>query len=85
MILNINKVISVRLTDYGKIILKNYLLNYNISAHLILFSNDYIQQEIKKEYHEFQLWKFMEIFGKYCSMSSKQIIELNLIFIHDKK
>ena len=72
--INLNEPIKVKLTDWGKEI---YYHQYDrINEHL---GKEIHKPEFPKEdengYTEFQLWRFMELYGRYMGMVSKNVIE----------
>ena len=65
--INLNDEIKVQLTEHGEEIL---LKHYNWS------------EVIDKEgYRKFQLWDFINIYGKHIYHGSKQVIKNNIILI----
>ncbi len=79
---NINNKIKVKLTDHGKAILEHEVTDMVIDLHL---PNDYTPYpEDEEGYTEFQLWNFMEIFGKYVWNGRPAIIEKNKIIFIDE-
>jgi len=81
---SINDTISVKLTDYGKVILHDYRKacaegfgKIKIKPDRITVSQ--IETEMKKEYHEFKIWEFMSIFGKYCFIGGNNLCESDII------
>lgn len=83
--INLNSLIRVKLTDYGK----------DIYYHRLDETNEYIESlggiplkpdypvVDKDGYSEFQLWKFIELYGPHMHMVSKNIIEPLYIYIDD--
>ena len=72
--INLNEPIKIKLTDWGKEI---YYHQYDrINEHL---GKEIHKPEFPKEdengYTEFQLWRFMELYGRYMGMVSKNVIE----------
>lgn len=70
---NINEYVYVKLTDYGKEILKERRKTLNevlISKGIEPFTNDLVKTD-KDGYTQFQLWELMSIFGNFISVSSK--------------
>lgn len=72
--INLNELIKVKLTDWGK----------EIYYHQYDKTNQFAGREICKPkfpkedengYTEFQLWDFMELYGKYMGMISPNVIE----------
>jgi hypothetical protein len=75
--ININEIIIVELTDYGKdLLLRDITETLELQQYI-----DYALKSYKKEddYYEFQLWDFMNIFGKHMFNGCKQIIVNNTI------
>jgi hypothetical protein len=79
---NMNDIISVDLTDYGKTILR---LRENEAKRAIgsltsrLVVEDLYTKRNKQGFYEFQVWQFAEIFGKHCGMGMEPIIHSNQI------
>lgn len=78
--INLNDIVYVRLTDYGKDIYYHRYdeLNNHIGHELI---KPHFPEEDKCGYSKFQLWDFINIYGPYINMTSKKVIEpLNIYF-----
>ena len=76
---NINDKVKFKLTEYGEDILEKYLKSqhdqYGIDAHE-LYKSDCCG------YMRLHLHDFMNVFGRYCVVWHKQIIENNeLVFV----
>lgn len=67
--LNVNEYIYSKLNERGEMILR---LNS-------IYSNDLIPDD--EGFYKFQLWEFMQIFGKYLGMGENSISEGNSIHI----
>lgn len=85
MIFNINEYIKVRLTDYGR---KMHRKNYDefwgkIAVPRII---DYIPPiEDEDGWSTWQMWTFMEQFGRYMRLGEKNVIETNIIIVEDHR
>lgn len=81
---NINDFIKVKLTDHGKDIYEHH--NDDLIKKV---EGDYIKEALKpiplnyddKGYTDFQLWNFMNIFGKHMFNGAEPVIENNNIII----
>lgn len=83
--LNLNDVIRVKLTDFGK----------DIYYHQFDDLNSWIRSNGGKPiermypkvddegYSEFQLWKFMKLYGTYMEMAAPNVVEPLNIYIND--
>lgn len=83
--LNLNSLVRVKLTDYGK----------DIYYHRFDALNEYIEQAggkpfkpdypvvDKDRYSEFQLWEFIELYGPHIHMAAENVIEPLNIYIDD--
>ena len=80
MKVNINDEVKVKLTAHGRDCLVEYGGEFlDVQTTLALYmSTD------KDGYHHFQLWKLVEIFGKYMWHGGEQLFEDNIIIIGDK-
>lgn len=77
--LNINHHIKVKLTNDGKKIYINYFDKFST-----LYGKDILKVD-EDGFTEFQLWDFINMFGKYFYNGSLyQIIEMNNIYIDEK-
>ena len=65
IVLNLNDVIKVKLTSYGKQVFYSY---WNIVPTPSLNIDE-------DGYTQFQLWEFINIFGSYIYMGAKNVIE----------
>lgn len=79
MKINLNEIIKVKLTDYGQEIY------YHRNDDLILHGCKYVEQKFKKTdengYSKFQLWDFMNVYGRYMLLGVQNIIEpLEIIY-----
>lgn len=84
--ININNNIEVKLTEYGKQLYKQYYID--LFKHLPISKVESLMPKLKtnkKGISEFQLWDFMQLFGKHFSMGNKNIIDKNIIFINKKE
>lgn len=79
---NLNYIIKVKLTDRGKDIYyhQHDRLNKSYGRELIKPSYPRVDSE---GFTEFQLWRFIEIYGPYMHMTSPMILEDNNIYIND--
>lgn len=82
---NTNDKIKVKLTEHGKAILEHEVADTMNMLKNLNFSSDYFPYpEDEDGYTEFQLWKFMRIFGAYFYNGCTQIIENNEIIFIDE-
>lgn len=81
----VNDTILVKLSECGKVILRDHRTTHaegfgsNIKKKLDYVSLSAIETEMKKEYHDFQIWEFMSIFGKYCFVGGHNLCESDII------
>ena len=83
--LNLNSIIRVKLTDYGK----------DIYYHQFDDLNEWIGNRggtpLKRHYPEiddsgyskFQLWQFMQLYGSYMELAAPNVVEPLNIYIND--
>jgi len=81
--LNMNSWIKVKLTDFGKEIYKHcndFIIEKYKNPNL-----KPMEREVDEDgYCSFQLWSFIEIFGKYIAIGAPIIIEANNIYFDEK-
>ena len=83
--LNLNSLIRVKLTDYGKDI---YYHRFDEVNKFIANRSGKLIEPCYPEIDddgltEFQLWKFIELYGPYMHMGAKNVIEPLCIYIDD--
>ena len=68
--LNLNSIIYVKLSDFGKSTLQRYYdeINAQFSEPIEL----YLPEPNEYGFYEFPVWKFMYIFGKFFVMGAPQ-------------
>lgn len=79
---NINEYVYVKLTDYGKEILRERRERFNevlISKGIEPFTTDFIKVD-EDGFTQFQLWELMNIFGNFMNVSSKLPFETTIRF-----
>jgi hypothetical protein len=78
--------VRVKLTDYGKDIFyhKNDELNQKIVNHGGKPLEPYFPRVDEFGFSEFQIWHFMNIYGKYFQMGFKDVLQ-DLSFYIDEK
>ena len=65
--INLNEIVKVKLTDYGKeIFYKHYEGSIGPRAILNLDQDGY---------SEFQLWQLMNIFGAYMNLGNREVLD----------
>lgn len=84
--LNWNDVIRVKLTDRGKDI---YYHQYDwLTAHIVAPERNILKPSYpevdENGYTEFQLWRFMELYGKYIGMCEPKVIEELFFYIDER-
>ena len=83
--LNLNSPIRVKLTDYGEYIYYhrfdecNKFIEQNGGVPLA----PYYPEKDDEGLTEFQLWKFIELYGPYIHMGAKNVIEPLNIYIDE--
>ena len=84
MVLNLNDIIRVKFTEYGRDIYYNQwhdLLMQNVTVSI---SREYPKVD-NEGYTDIQLWRFMSIYGKHLKIGmGEQIIENNNIYIKEE-
>lgn len=84
--LNLNSMIKVKLTDYGKGIF--YHQYDELNKYLIKCGGSPIGPRIpdvdSEGYSQFQLWDFMYVYGKHMMMGAPNVIDLLSIYINDE-
>lgn len=81
---NINYKIKVKLTEYGKDILRRDVIDSMSILENLRFDSYSCYPEDEDGYITFQLWDFMRIFGSHFYLGSPLIIEHNEIIFGDK-
>jgi len=78
MLFNCNHKVKVKLTDYGREILRgqNILLNKGLPKNVTL--NLSIPNEDAKGWSEWQLWVLMERFGCYLKPGGEEPFEMDI-------
>lgn len=80
--LNLNSIIKVKLTDYGKEIFYHQFDELNE-----FIGKEYFKPEFPKVdsegYSKFLLWDFMHVYGKPMIMGAPNVIEPLNIYIND--
>lgn len=83
--LNLNCIIKVKLTDYGK---DAFYHQYDeLNRHIIKSGGTPIKPRFpdvdSEGYSKFQLWDFMHIYGKHMMLAAPNVIEPLDIYIND--
>lgn len=77
--INLNDIIKVRLTDAGMMVHRQHMIK--LCSYASCDISGLIEPEIDKNgYTEYQLWVFINIFGRYLLNGAEPLIENNLIF-----
>lgn len=76
--INLNERIKVRLTDLGKDIYYHQFDDLNERAGRCVLKPEYPKTD-EDGYTEFQLWVFIELYGKHIGMAKPNVIYLNEI------
>ena len=83
--LNLNCIIKVKLTDYGKDIF--YHQYDELNRHIKRNGGSPIRPRFpdvdSEGYSKFQLWDFMHVYGEYMRMAAPNVIEPLNIYIED--
>lgn len=78
--INLNEIIKVKLTDLGKDIYYHQFDELN-RRHGKVVIEPFFPKEDVEGYTEFQLWDFMEIYGKHIGMAQPNVIKpLEIIY-----
>lgn len=72
--INLNEVIKVKLTDLGKDIYYHQFDELNRRRGRIVIE-PFFPKEDAEGYTKFQLWEFMEIYGKHIGMAQPNVIK----------
>ena len=81
---NINDFIKVKLTSFGKDVYYHQYDDWNKKYNLVVPITPMELKVDEDGFTEFQLWDFMNIFGKYFFNGSvEQIMERNNIYFDD--
>ena len=84
--LNLNSVIKVKLTDYGKDIYYHQYDELNVS----LINNGVkpleprFPEEDENGYSKFQLWSFMRLYGEHMKLGGPEVVDPLDICIDEK-
>lgn len=83
MKINLNDCIKVKLTDYGQQIYYNMWveINKSIGKNVI---EPYYKKVDDNGYSEFQLWDFMNIYGKFTFAGQNNVIDPIEIYFEDE-
>ena len=81
--LNLNDIIKVKLTDAGMDIYYHHWDEFNARCGQEIIKPSYPIVD-EDGFVKFQLWYFMEIYGRHMSLTSPQFIEDNNIYIYEK-
>ena len=84
--LNLNKVIKVKLTEYGKEIYFHQYdeLNRRLTAEGMKPLGATYPDVDEDGYSKFQLWSFMRLYGEYMKMAGPEVIKPLDICIDEK-
>ena len=75
MKINLNDMIKVKLTEFGKQVHTQRYASINLQIGRILFSMEEAMPKIDSEgYTQYQLWDFMNIFGPYMQLGTPEVI-----------
>jgi hypothetical protein len=75
---NFNEHIRVKLTEYGKGILRKNWLDLVQSNPKLVETIPYRAPKVDKAgYSVFQIWSFMETFGKYMGLCMTPVVEMD--------
>ena len=78
--INLNEVIKVKLTDLGKEIYYHQYDELNARLGIVICKPTFPKVD-SEGYTHFQLWNFMEIYGKHIGMGLSNVIEpLEIIY-----
>lgn len=72
--INLNDMIKVKLTNFGKTIYRHQCEEINAVTGSKICKIEYPTED-EDGYAEFQLWDFMQLYGRYMSMGSPNVIE----------
>lgn len=84
--INLNERIKVKLTPAGADIFYHQYdeLNERSTVNGMLLFEPHMPEIDKDGFTEFQLWRFMSIYGKHMRMGLYKAIENNCIYIEEK-
>ena len=72
--INLNEDIKVKLTDLGKDIYYHQFYELNRQCGKIVYKPSFPKEDAEG-YTKFQLWVFIEIYGKYIGMEKPNVIK----------
>jgi len=82
---NINHKVKIKLTDYGRRVLKRdheeFWGQLNIMNPKVKIPEYTPIKEDKDGWSEWQLWHLMEQLGKYAGMGNKNVFETNILIM----
>ena len=78
--INLNELVKVKLTDLGKDIYYHQYDELNARLGTIIFKPAFAKED-DEGYTYFQLWNFMEVYGKHIGLSKPNVIDpLEIIY-----
>ena len=81
--INLNENVKVKLTDYGKEIYYHQYDSLNETAGREVIKPSFPKVDAAG-YSQFQLWCFIELYGRYIGMTERNVIE-PLEFVFEKE
>lgn len=86
MIFNINEYIKVQLTDYGREMhRKNHDEFWSKIPHPVLLGDYTPPKEDEDGWSTWQMWTFMEQFGRYMRLGMENVIKTDIIIVKDEE
>lgn len=81
--LNLNCIIKVRLTDYGKDIFYHQYDELNRASGRTIIKPRFPDVD-SDGFSKFQLWDFMHVYGKHMMLAAPEVIKPLNIYIEDE-
>ena len=81
--LNLNCIIKVKLTDYGKDIFYHQYDELNKASGRTIIKPQFPDVD-SEGFSQFQLWNFMNLYGKHMMLTMPEVIKPLNIYIEDE-
>ena len=81
--LNLNCIVKVKLTDHGKDIFYHRYDELNKASGRIIITPRFPDVD-SEGFSQFQLWDFMQVYGKHMMLAAPEVIKPLNIYIKDE-